>query len=139
VIERLGRPWAVEPMLAALRGLDEAGERRSAPRIGIARALGVAGDQRAEPALVRLLATGSLEERISEALGKVGIQRSVPALEGVLDDPAWWVRANAASALRELGEPGHAALERALKHEDRYARDRAREALALDRMGMPVA
>ena len=172
VIERLGQPWAVESLLSALRQLDESGERRSAPRVGIARALGVAGDQRAEPALVRLLATGNIEERISaaralggvggrrsraeleralldeswplraqaaKALGKVAIKRSVPALESVLDDPAWWVRANAASALRELGEPGRAALERALDHRDRYARDRAREALAMDRLGAPVA
>jgi HEAT repeat protein len=58
----------------------------------------------------------------------------VPALEAVLDDPAWWVRANAASALRGLGRPGRAALERALDHPDRYARDRAREALAMDRV-----
>lgn len=171
VIERLGQPWAVEPLLAALRGLDEAGERRAAPRVGIARALGFAGDPRAEPALVGLLTTGSTEERISaaralgsvggrrsraaleralgdeswplraqaaKALGKIAIKRSVPALEGVLDDPAWWVRANAAGALRELGAPGHAALERALEHEDRYARDRAREALAMERMIAPV-
>ena len=60
----------------------------------------------------------------------------MPALEAVLDDPAWWVRANAASALRSLGEPGHKALERALDHPDRYARDRAREALAMDRVGI---
>ena len=172
VIERLGQPWAVESLLAALHRLDETGERRAAPRIGIARALGYAGDPRAEPALVRLLATGSLEERISaaralgsvggrrsrseleraltdeswplraqaaKALGKLAIKRSVPALERVLDDPAWWVRANAAGALRELGEPGHVALERALEHEDRYARDRARETLAMDRLVVPVA
>jgi HEAT repeat protein len=53
----------------------------------------------------------------------------------VLDDPAWWVRANAAASLRALGQPGHQALERALDHPDRYARDRAREALAMDRVG----
>lgn len=171
VIEQLGRPWAVESLLSALRALDEAGERRAAPRVGIARALGVAGDHRAEPALVKLLATGSVEERISaaralggvggrrsrveleralgdeswplraqaaKALGKLAIKRSVPALERVLDDPAWWVRANAANALRKLGDPGRAALERALEHEDRYARDRAREALAMDGLAASV-
>ena len=80
-----------------------------------------------------------LRAQAAKALGKLAIKRSVPALERVLDDPAWWVRANAAGALRELGEPGHAALERALEHEDRYARDRAREALALDRLIVPAA
>ena len=168
VIERLGQPWAVESLLGQLRALDETGERRAAPRVGVARALGHAGDQRAEPALIELLRKGSLEERISaaralgavggrrarpeleraltdeawplraqaaKALGSIGVKRAVPALEAVLDDPAWWVRANAAASLRALGQPGHQALERALDHPDRYARDRAREALAMDRVG----
>jgi HEAT repeat protein len=171
VIERLGQPWAVDTLLESLARLDAAGERRAAPRVGIARALGVAGDSKAEPALVGLLERGSLEERISaaralgsvggrrsrpeleraliddawplraqaaKALGKLAIKRSVPALEAVLDDPAWWVRANAAEGLRHMGVPGRAALERALDHQDRYARDRAREALAMDRLAEPV-
>jgi HEAT repeat protein len=169
VIERLGQPWAVGSLLAQLRELDAKGERRAAPRVGVARALGHAGDSRAEPAMIELLRRGSLEERISaaralgavggrrsraeleraltdeawplraqaaKALGAIGVKRAVPALEAVLDDPAWWVRANAASSLRALGDPGHKALERALDHPDRYARDRAREALAMDRVGV---
>jgi HEAT repeat protein len=172
VIERLGQPWAVDTLLASLRRLDAEGERRAAPRVGIARALGVAGDPRAEPALVDLLRRGSEEERISaaralgavggplgrpvleavlsdeswplraqaaKALAKVGDARSVPALEAVLGDPAWWVRANAAATLRALGPPGRAALERALEHHDAFARDRAREALALDRVALVAA
>ena len=167
VIERLGQPWAVVPLLDELHRLDEAGERRSAPRVGVARALGMAGDSRAEPALIALLRDGSVEERISaaralgevggrrarlqleralldeswplraqaaKALGRLSIKRSVPALEMVLDDSAWWVRANAGTALWRMGEPGRAALERALAHEDAYARDRAREALAMARL-----
>jgi HEAT repeat protein len=131
----------------------------------------VAGDRKAEPALIELLARGSLEERISaaralasvggrrsrpeleralrdeewplraqaaKALGRIAVKRAVPALEAVLDDPAWWVRANAAEALRQLGDPGRAALERTLDHQDRYARDRAREALAMDRLAAAV-
>jgi HEAT repeat protein len=164
VIEHLGQPWAVDALLDVLRGLDAAGERRAAPRVGIARALGVAGDPRAEPALISLLESGNLEERISaaralgsvggtharreleqalsdpawqlraqaaKALGSIANQASAPALEAVLDDSAWWVRANAGTALCALGEVGRAALERTLHHEDAYARDRAREALAL--------
>lgn len=171
VIERLAEPWAVDGLLDALRTLDAAGERRSAPRVGVARALGMAGDPRAEPALLALLRNGQPEERISaaralggtggrqsrreleralqdpswplraqaaKALGKIGVKRSVPALEAVLGDPAWWVRANAAHALRGLGAPGRAALERALAHDDPYARDRAREALAMDRLREPA-
>lgn len=169
VIERLGQPWAVESLLEQLRALDASGERRAAPRVGVARALGHAGDPRAEPAMIDLLQRGSLEEQISaaralgavggrrarpeleraladeawplraqaaKALGSIGIKKAVPALEAVLDDPAWWVRANAAAGLRALGAPGHKALERALDHPDRYARDRAREALAMDRVGV---
>jgi HEAT repeat protein len=172
VIERVGQPWAVGALLDALRALDEAGERRAAPRMGVARALGVAGDRRAEPALIELLRHGVTEERISaaralgsvggrrsrpelepalkdpswplraqaaKALGTIGIHRSAPALEAVLDDPAWWVRANAASALLNLGAPGHAALQRTLSHADAYARDRAREALAINRLGERAA
>jgi HEAT repeat protein len=171
VIERLGQPWAVGQLLESLRQLDAHGERRAAPRVGVARALGVAGDRRAEPALVRLLRGGSLEERISaaralgsvggrrsrpeleralqddawplraqaaKALGSIGVKRAVPALEVVLGDPAWWVRANAATSLTRLGDPGHEALRRALEHDDRYARDRAREALAMLEINVPV-
>jgi hypothetical protein len=36
--------------------------------------------------------------------------------------------------LLALGRPGRAALERALEHPDPYARDRAREALAMGRI-----
>ena len=60
----------------------------------------------------------------------------MPALAAVLDDSAWWVRANAATSLRALGQPGHLALEHALDHPDRFARDRAREALAMGRVGV---
>ena len=167
VIERLGQPWAVDALLDALHALDEPGERQAGPLVGIVRALGVAGDRRAEPVLIDLLREGGTEERISaaralggigepggcheleralkdpswplraqaaKALAKVAVDRSAPALEAVLDDPAWWVRANAATALRGLGAPGRAALERALTHDDPFARDRAHEALAIDRL-----
>jgi len=172
VIERLGQPWAVDALLEELRILDKIGERRSGPRVGVARALGMTGDPRAEPALIGLLRGGDIEERISaaralgevggphtreelehalrdeswqlraqaaKALGQVAALRSVPALEAVLDDPAWWVRANAGTALRALGAPGRAALDRALAHEDAFARDRAREALAMDQLAYKAA
>jgi HEAT repeat protein len=172
VIERLGFPWAVDPLLEELRVLDEIGERRSGPRVAVARSLGMTGDSRAEPALIDLLRQGHVEERISaaralgeiggrrarneleralrdeswplraqaaKALGQIAIKRSVPALEAVLGDPAWWVRANAGTALRALGAPGRAALDRALAHDDAFARDRAREELAMDRLAAAVS
>lgn len=166
VIERLAQPWAVDVLLAALAHPATDGEGRGSPRVSIARALGLAGDGRAEPALERLLRGGSDEERVSaaralgqigtlasrdglvealdpglpwplraqaaKALGELGDPRVVAELEAMLGDDAWWVRANAANALRRLGAEGLAALERATGHPDRYARDRAREALALE-------
>ena len=171
VIERLGQPWAVGALLDSLHELDAEGERRSAPRIGIARALGAAGDPRAEPALVDLLRSGNLEERISaaRALGNIGgaprapsssgaagprvaaaragrqgagqgrPRASVTALEAVLDDPAWWVRANAAGAPAQPRRARPRGARARARPPDRYARDRAREALAMDRLSLPVA
>jgi hypothetical protein len=44
------------------------------------------------------------------------------------------VRANCAEALVAAGPDGRAALEAALRSADRFARERAREALELDRL-----
>ncbi|HKG65456.1 MAG TPA: HEAT repeat domain-containing protein [Solirubrobacteraceae bacterium] len=148
-----GLPLAEDPdaVPALVRALGHAGDPRAEPamidllqrgsleeRISAARALGAVGGRRARPELERALADEAwpLRAQAAKALGSIGIKKAVPALEAVLDDPAWWVRANAAAGLRALGAPGHKALERALDHPDRYARDRAREALAMDRVGV---
>ena len=127
VIERLGQPWAVESLLAQLRELDARGERRAAPRVGVARALGHAGDPRAEPAMIELLRRGSLEERISaaRALGAVGGRRSRPELERALTDEAWPLRAQAAKALGAIG------VKRAVPALEAVLDDPAREAFQL--------
>jgi HEAT repeat protein len=169
VIERLGAAWAVPEMIAAISSEEVAVElaRGDDPdpawRASVARALGLAADSRAEPVLLRLLASPDLQERVSaaRALGGSGTERCVGRLISCLDDPAWqvqaqaakalaargderavpelerclehrswWVRANAADALAQLGQAGTASLRRALKSTDRYARDRAVEALA---------
>ena len=110
-------------------------------RISAARALGEIGGRRARHELERALRDESwpLRAQAAKALGQIAIKRSVPALEAVLGDPAWWVRANAGTALRALGAPGRAALDRALAHDDAFARDRAREALAMDRLAAKAA
>jgi HEAT repeat protein len=164
VIERIGAPWAVDALLDVRYDRLDAGGDDAGVVAAIARALGAAGDPRAESALLAAFVRGSEEQRISagRALGAIGARRSVPALISALDDSswviraqaakslgalgaeeaaqrleaaladeAWWVRANAATALRHLGEPGVAALRRAALSEDRFARDRAREALSL--------
>ena len=102
VIERLGPPWAVESLLAQLRELDARGERRAGPRVGVARALGHAGDPCAEPAMIGLLGKGSLEERISaaRALGSIGGRRSRRMSSGRCSRiRPWPLRAQAAKAL----------------------------------------
>jgi HEAT repeat protein len=177
IIERLAAPWAVPTMLMTLElgpspvppSLAAVTPRgRAVPlEASLARALGLAEDQRGEAALIALLRDGSEEVQVSaaRALGRVGGAASVPSLIAALDseiwpvraqaakslgslgaiaaieplerclpDRAWWVRGNSARALRELGEPGIEALERALDHPDRYARDRAREQLVLQRV-----
>jgi HEAT repeat protein len=69
----------------------------------------------------------------ARALAELRERRSVDALVKLMDDPAWWVRARAAEALRALGEPGLAALRRCAEtHPDPFARERAAEALALE-------
>lgn len=178
VIERLGAPWAVPAILHVLEGgalaVAPIDRRPGTPmawqsvEASLARALGLAADTRAEPALRRLLRTGGVEERVAaaralasagtlaasadleaaladdswqvraqaaRALGRLGATDAVAAIAAHLDDPAWWARAAAADALVDLGEPGLAVLRDALQHADEYARDRAREALAMHRLG----
>jgi HEAT repeat protein len=66
----------------------------------------------------------------ARSLGALGDPAAAFALETAAHDPAWWVRANAADALARLGESGRQALDRLLRSDDRYAAERAREALA---------
>ena len=177
IVERLAAPWALNPILHALAdppasvpGDPARGAERAVPfRASLARALGLAGDERAGPALLHLLRDGNEEEQVSaaRALGEVGAHEAsgaliaalsspswplraqaasalgalrsseaVPDLARCLGDQAWWVRANAAEALRATGPPGLDALRAALHSDDRYARHRAGEALALE--GLPV-
>jgi HEAT repeat protein len=64
--------------------------------------------------------------------------RSVDALAVLMSDPAWWVRARAADALRSLGATGLAALRECVHaHPDPFARERAAEALAMEH-GVPA-
>ena len=49
----------------------------------------------------------------------------IAALEAALGDREWWVRSNAAEALRQKGEPGHKALVRLLDGPDAYAAQKA--------------
>lgn len=142
IIERLGEPWAVETILQTLeRGPAQlaAGCGDSLPderwlelEASLARALGIAADPRAAPALVGLLESESVEVRISaaRALGRVGGADCVPALVAALDSDPWPVRAQAAKSLGALGatvalEP----LERCLSDRAWWVRTNAARAL----------
>lgn len=106
-------------------------------RVSAARALASAGTQRSIPDLqVALTATDwRVRAQAAKSLGGLGATTAIPALAAHLGDRAWWVRSASAEALGQLGEPGLAALQRALDDDDAYARDRAREALALQGLG----
>ncbi len=114
IIERLGAPWAVETMLRTLQsgpppvpdflaGVRPRG-RQAALEASLARALGVAGDPRAEADLIVLLGAEAEEVQVSaaRALGRAGGRAGVPALIGKLESACWPVRAQAAKSLGAL-------------------------------------
>ena len=160
VVERLGRPWAApvlldawdDPAVLPMRGwvaeaLGLAHEPRALPllerllgagdddeRVRACRAVGRIGGPDALAALLPVLDDPYAPARAqaARALGELGDPAAATALGERLSDPAWWVRANAGEALRRLGEPGRDVLRAALEGPDRYARDRAAEALSLE-------
>jgi HEAT repeat protein len=119
--------------LALARMLDSP---HTEERVGAARALGPSGSEASVAVLIKALDDEAWEVRAQAAksLSSHPEDGSVPALEERLSDEAWWVRSNAADTLAIIGTQGVEALKRALSHSDRYARDRAREALALHQL-----
>jgi HEAT repeat protein len=158
--ERLGRPWAApvllealsDPALRPVRGwiaetLGLAREPLAAPalaqlleegdeeeRVRACRALGRIGGPTARRALLPSLGDPywPVRAQAARALGEIGDPEAAAELGARLSDHAWWVRANAAEALRGIGGPGIDVLREALDAPDRYARDRAAEALSLE-------
>lgn len=155
-VERLGHPWAVPALLAAgasatpgtriviAQALGLAGDQAATPalrmalrsrdveeRIQAARALGQLRSPAALPDLTAALRDERWEVRAqaATALGRLADDDAVPALTAAATDAAWWVRANATSALAALGGRGLAALEELAGGDDRYAAERAAEAL----------
>jgi HEAT repeat protein len=61
----------------------------------------------------------------AKALGRVRDESCIPALCGSLADSEWWVRANAAEALKSKGERGTQALLSMLDAKDIYAAQQA--------------
>lgn len=142
-----GRAVPLEASLARALGLaeDRRGEAALVAllhdgseevQVSAARALGRVGGAESVPSLIAALDSEvwPVRAQAAKSLGALGAIGAIEPLEDCLSDRAWWVRGNSARALRELGDLGIAALERALDHPDRYARDRAREQLALQRV-----
>jgi HEAT repeat protein len=107
---RLGGRPALEALVAAL------GDGILAPQA--ARALGVLGDRRAAPALLRCLQSRNplLRESAVIALGQLGEARAAGDLVRLLADPSAAVSRAAAAALQELGDASLAELGRAFVH-----------------------
>ncbi len=161
LIERLAAEWAAPTVLRALQADDLPSSARVAliralglarhgpaagtlreclladdpeQRISAARSLGQIEDAEATAPLLTALDDQRWEVRAQAArsLGLIGDPVAVPRLAECLTDSAWWVRANAGNALRILGELGLATLEEVARtSSDRFARDRARESIAL--------
>ena len=124
---------AYAPAAHALGGLVRFGNERE--RTKACRALGRLGDPIVVPLLTRAMVDESwvVRAQAATALGASGQLAAVAPLARALADRNWWVRANSASSLRLCGDAGLAALRHAAtQHPDRYARDRALEALALE-------
>jgi HEAT repeat protein len=164
LLEHVSERWAVDALLAAYHiiefahvravlaeALGLAGDPRAGAalagilpfgseeeRVRCCRALGRAAD----PAMAPLVAAAlqdeawSVRAQAARALGamRADDRATVARLAAGLSDPAWWVRANCAEALVAAGPDGRAALEAALASDDRFARERAREALELERV-----
>jgi HEAT repeat protein len=161
ILEQLGRPFAAHALLEAMQISDFANVRADvADALGLAaylpaahalgglvrfgsererikacRALGRLGDPIVVPLLTKAMDDEAwvVRAQAATALGACARPESVAPLARGLSDRNWWVRANSAASLRHCGVTGRAALRHAAAHHpDRYARDRALEALALE-------
>ena len=168
VLEELERSWAAPVLEQALADADFApvrsllaealgcaGDATATPalialvetgsdeeRTRACRALARTRSRSGAPVLCAALVDPAWQVRAQAALalGAIGRgdRKTVKALEVGLGDAEWWVRANCASALVAVGPKGIAGLERALASNDRFARERAREALALRAAAAPI-
>ena len=138
-----GGALGVGPASAPPRLADVARERLDDPdpavRAGAVRRTGAIGGDEHAAAVRRHLGDGAEEVRAAAAvaLGRLGHWPAAPELAAHLGDPAWTVRRNAALALRRLGPAGELLLARALREQDPFARDIARQTLDLPEPMLP--
>jgi HEAT repeats/HEAT repeat len=142
-----------EQAVAALRVGAAIGDPRLAPaarerledenpavRAWAVRLVGAVGGDENAAAVVGRLEDHAEEVRAAAAvaLGRLGHWPAAPALAARLSDASWLVRRNAALALRSLGPAGELLLGRALREDDRFARDIARQTLDLPEPMLPA-
>jgi HEAT repeat protein len=134
VAARIGDPRLAEPAQARIDDDDPA------VRAWVARILGGLGGERHAAAVAAMLDDPAPEVRAAAAiaLGRLGHWPAAPAVAARLSDRTWQVRRDAALALRALGAPGALLLERALRDEDPFARDMARQTLDLPEAVLPA-
>jgi HEAT repeat protein len=133
VAARIADPELAAPAAARARDADPH------VRAWVARLLGALGGEEHAATVTTLLDDPDAEVRAAAAiaLGRLGHWPAVPALAARLRDRAWRVRRDSALALRGLGPPGGLMLERALRDEDPFARDMARQTLDLPESAIP--
>jgi HEAT repeat protein len=128
-----------DPRLAphARRRLDDAD---ASVRAWAVRLIGAIGGDENAAAVEGRLDDPAEEVRAAAAiaLGRLGHWPAAPQLGGRLGDPAWIVRRNAALALRSFGPAGELLLNRALREDDPFARDIARQTLDLPEVSLPA-
>jgi hypothetical protein len=102
-------------------------------RIGACLAAGTLGSHDLLPLMLRALAEDPAFEvraQAAKALGRLRSPEGIAGLARALEDRAFWVRQNAAAALREHGDSGRLQLEEiAARGQDRFAVDTARQEL----------
>lgn len=126
LLERFPFAPGLGPRLASLGGDPDASVRKAAVDT-----LSRLGAPEAVPTALALLDDPVLFVRAhaARALGELRRADLAASLLPLLADREWWVRLAAKQALEAMGRPAAAALESALDHPDRFARNGAAEVL----------
>lgn len=130
----LSDPSFVEPALR-LSAARNPRTRRAATAL-LARAAGEAATVR----IMELLEDSDARVRAQAARGLGDLRHwpAAPALCRTTGDPAWEVRSAAAIALRRIGAPGRIYLREALRSDDPFSADIARQVLSLPESAMTL-